>query len=123
MSEQGKCPFTGHQTSQPNLPVQSNRTNRDWWPNQLNLRLLRQNSELSDPMDVAFDYAKEFESLDYEGVKKDLRAVMTNSQLWWPADFGHYGPLFVRMAWHGAAPTAPAMAAAAQEPVSNDLPR
>ena len=87
-----KCPFVGN----PHL------TNRDWWPNQLNLGTLRQNSSLSDPMDSAFNYRQEFESLDLEAVKKDLFALMTDSQEWWPADFGHYGPLFIRMAWHSA---------------------
>jgi catalase-peroxidase len=76
--------------------------NSDWWPNQLNLALLRQNSELSNPMDPNFDYIKEFNALDYTAVKKDLTALMTDSQDWWPADFGHYGGLFIRMAWHSA---------------------
>ncbi|MFN7045831.1 MAG: catalase/peroxidase HPI [Flavobacterium sp.] len=76
--------------------------NKQWWPNQLNLNVLRQNSELSDPMGTNFDYAKEFQSLDYEALKKDLRELMTQSQEWWPADFGHYGGLFIRMAWHSA---------------------
>ena len=75
---------------------------RDWWPNQLNLRVLHQHSTLSNPMDEAFDYAKEFKSLDMNAVIKDLHALMTDSQDWWPADFGHYGGLFIRMAWHGA---------------------
>ena len=77
-------------------------TNADWWPNQLNLKVLHQHSSLSDPMGEKFDYAKEFNSLDLKAVVKDLHAVMTNSQEWWPADFGHYGPLFIRMAWHSA---------------------
>jgi len=77
-------------------------TNRDWWPNQLDLRVLHQHSPLSDPMGEDFDYAKEFQSLDLNAVVKDLQAVMTDSQEWWPADFGHYGPLFIRMAWHSA---------------------
>ncbi len=76
--------------------------NRDWWPNQLRVDLLHQHSSKSDPMGKDFDYAKEFKSLDYESLKKDLRALMTDSQVWWPADFGHYGPLFIRMAWHSA---------------------
>src|SRR5258705_4046905 len=87
----GKCPVA-HST----VP----RTNRDWWPNQLDLRVLHQHSQLSDPMDEAFDYAKEFKSLDLHAVIKDLHAVMTDSQEWWPADFGHYGGLFLRIAWH-----------------------
>jgi catalase-peroxidase len=78
------------------------RSNRDWWPNQLNLRILHQNSALSDPMGVAFNYAEEFKKLDFKALKQDLYALMTDSQEWWPADFGHYGPLFVRMAWHSA---------------------
>ncbi len=78
------------------------RTNRDWWPNQLNLQVLHQHSSLSDPMGEAFDYAEEFKSLDLDAVIKDLRALMTDSQDWWPADFGHYGGLLIRMAWHSA---------------------
>ena len=78
------------------------RSNSDWWPNQLNLRILRQNSSLSNPMGAAFNYAEEFKKLDYKALKKDLRALMTESQDWWPADFGHYGGLFIRMAWHAA---------------------
>jgi catalase-peroxidase len=77
-------------------------TNADWWPNQLNLKILHQHSSLSDPMDRNFNYAKEFKSLDLRAVIKDLHALMTDSQSWWPADFGHYGPLFIRMAWHSA---------------------
>ena len=78
------------------------RSNRDWWPNQLNLRLLHQNSSLSNPMGKKFNYAKEFKKLDYKALKKDLNKLMTDSQEWWPADFGHYGPFFIRMAWHAA---------------------
>ena len=78
------------------------RSNRDWWPNQLNLKILHQNSSLSNPMGEAFNYAKEFKKLDLKAVNKDLHALMTDSQEWWPADFGHYGPLFIRMAWHSA---------------------
>ena len=93
MSAEAKCPFhtTGGGTS-----------NRDWWPNRLNLELLSQHSSKTDPMGAEFDYASEFKSLDLAAVKKDLAALMTDSQDWWPADFGHYGPLFIRMAWHGA---------------------
>jgi len=76
--------------------------NKDWWPNQLDLSVLRQNSELSNPMGPGFNYAKEFETLDLEAVKKDLYALMKSSQPWWPADYGNYGPLFIRMAWHSA---------------------
>ncbi|MFA6152217.1 MAG: catalase/peroxidase HPI [Chitinophagaceae bacterium] len=94
-----KCPFTG----QGSKPVAGKGTNnRDWWPNQLNLNILRQNSSLSNPMDESFDYAKEFSSLDLNALKADINEVMTNSQDWWPADFGHYGPFFIRMAWHSA---------------------
>ena len=94
MSSESKCPF--HSTANSAKP------NREWWPNQLNLKLLHQHSRLSNPMDADFDYAKEFKSLDLPAVQKDLQALMTDSQDWWPADFGHYGPLFIRMAWHAA---------------------
>ncbi len=77
-------------------------SNRDWWPNQLNLKILEQHSPLSNPMDKDFNYAKEFKSLNLAAVKRDLKAVMTKSQDWWPADFGNYGPLIIRMAWHSA---------------------
>ena len=93
MSSESKCPFN-HGATAPAT------TNQDWWPNQLKLELLNQHSAKSDPMGADFDYAKEFKSLDLAAVKKDLAALMTNSQDWWPADFGHYGPLFIRMAWH-----------------------
>lgn len=89
----GKCPVAHGAVG---------RTNRDWWPNQLNVQILHQQSSLSDPMGEAFDYAEEFKSLDLDAVIKDLHALMTDSQEWWPADFGHYGPLFIRMAWHSA---------------------
>jgi catalase-peroxidase len=95
MSQESKCPFHAGTAG-------SGTTNRDWWPNQLKLELLHQHSAKSNPMGADFDYAKEFRSLDLAAVKKDLAALMTNSQDWWPADFGHYGPLFVRMAWHSA---------------------
>jgi catalase-peroxidase len=94
MSNESKCPFSGK--------THSGRSNRDWWPNQLNLKVLHQNPPARDPMGVDFDYAAEFTTLDLEAVKKDIEAVMTTSQPWWPADFGHYGPLFIRMAWHSA---------------------
>ncbi|MGN2438489.1 catalase/peroxidase HPI [Pseudomonas syringae] len=94
MSTESKCPF--------NHAAGGGTSNRDWWPKQLNLKILHQHSSLSDPMGEGFDYAKEFKSLDFEAVKQDLRDVMTQSQDWWPADFGHYGPLFIRMAWHSA---------------------
>ena len=93
MASESKCPVTGGARV---------RTNRDWWPNQMKLQVLHQHSTLSNPMGEAFDYAKEFKSLDLNAVIKDLHALMTNSQDWWPADFGHYGPLFIRMAWHSA---------------------
>src|SRR5215469_2993285 len=94
MASEAKCPFT-HTAG-------GGTSNRDWWPNQLKLKILSQHSPKSDPMGQGFNYAKEFKSLDLGAVKKDLTAVMTDSQDWWPADFGHYGPLFIRMAWHSA---------------------
>ena len=94
MSTEARCPFTHSAGGGP--------SNRDWWPNQLNLKVLHQHSPLADPMGKSFDYAKEFKSLDLAAVKKDLGALMTDSQGWWPADFGHYGPLMIRMAWHSA---------------------
>ena len=93
MASDSKCPVAGGTRA---------HTNREWWPNQLNLSVLHHNSALSDPMGEAFDYAKEFKSLDLNAVIKDLRALMTDSQPWWPADFGHYGGLFIRLAWHSA---------------------
>ena len=94
MSEESKCPY--------NHIAGVGRTNRDWWPNQLRLELLHQHSSKSDPMGSGFDYAKEFKTLDYQALKRDLVKLMTDSQDWWPADFGHYGPQFIRMAWHAA---------------------
>ncbi len=96
----GKCPFTG--AMQKHSVGTSGTKNRDWWPNQLKLNILRQNGNLSNPLGREFNYAKEFKSLDLEALKKDLHHLMTDSQDWWPADFGHYGPLFIRMAWHSA---------------------
>jgi catalase-peroxidase len=95
----GKCPVMH---GAPMAKSAGGRSNRDWWPNQLNLGILHQHSSLSDPMDPAFDYAEAFKTLDIEAVRKDLTALMTDSQDWWPADFGHYGGLFIRMAWHSA---------------------
>jgi catalase-peroxidase len=94
-----KCPFLGGNSSKT---AKSGTSNRDWWPNQLNLNILRQHSPLSNPMGDSFDYSEAFKSLDLEAVKKDLFDLMTDSQDWWPADYGHYGPFFIRMAWHSA---------------------
>lgn len=94
MADAGKCPF--------NHTAGEGTCNPDWWPNQLNLKILHQQSEKSNPMGESFDYAKEFSSLDLDAVRKDLYALMTDSQEWWPADYGHYGPFFIRMAWHSA---------------------
>ncbi|MEZ4681738.1 MAG: peroxidase family protein [Caldilineaceae bacterium] len=99
MSDESKCPVTG---GYDDNAVVLEMSNQAWWPNQLNLRILHQNSALSDPMGKEFNYAEEFKSLDLAAVKNDLYALMTDSQEWWPADFGHYGPLFIRMAWHSA---------------------
>jgi catalase-peroxidase len=96
MPDEAKCPF--HRPAVTGAV----KTNRDWWPNRIDLGILSQNSSKSDPMDPDFDYRKAFLSLDLAAVKKDLRALMTDSQDWWPADYGHYGPLFIRMAWHAA---------------------
>jgi catalase-peroxidase len=95
-----KCPVTG--ATQKHSIGSSGVKNRDWWPNQLKLNILRQHSTLSNPMGEGFNYAQEFKNLDLKAVKKDLHKLMTDSQEWWPADFGHYGPLFIRMAWHSA---------------------
>src|SRR5262245_23087501 len=94
MSNESKCPFSGK--------AHAGTSNQEWWPNQLNLSVLNGKSPHGDPMGVEFDYAEEFKSLDLDAVKKDIEGVMTTSQDWWPADFGHYGPLFIRMAWHSA---------------------
>ena len=99
-TESNGCPFTA---AGKKLDVGSNGTkNKDWWPNQLDLNILRSHSSLSDPMEAGFSYAEEFKKLDYDALKRDLNALMTDSQDWWPADFGHYGPQFVRMTWHAA---------------------
>ncbi|MFM8178233.1 MAG: peroxidase family protein, partial [Candidatus Kapaibacterium sp.] len=93
------CPFSGGQHKKA---AGAGTSNRDWWPNQLKLNILRQHSSLSNPMDEGFDYAKEFLSLDLAAVKKDIADVLTTSQDWWPADYGHYGPFMIRMTWHSA---------------------
>ena len=97
MNNEGKCPVTGGSNT-----AVGTLSNRDWWPNQLNLKILHQNSSLSNPMGKTFNYAEAFKSLDLDAVRNDLYALMTDSQAWWPADYGHYGPLFIRMAWHSA---------------------
>lgn len=117
METQGKCPFHMGNTESPKGQAQvadghggmgnggqqnGGTTNRDWWPNQLDLSVLRQHSGMSNPMGADFDYRKAFSTLDYEALKKDIKALMTQSTDWWPADYGHYGPLFIRMAWHSA---------------------
>ncbi|MDX1446330.1 catalase/peroxidase HPI [Lishizhenia sp.] len=100
---EGKCPFTGATGNATSHNAASNGTkNKDWWPNQLKLDILRQHNSNSNPLGDDFDYAAAFQSLDYKALKKDLADLMTDSQDWWPADFGHYGPLFIRMAWHSA---------------------
>src|ERR1044071_2862815 len=93
MTSESKCPVTGGTRVY---------TNRDWWPNQLDLQVLHQHSSRSNPMDANFEYAKEFAQLDVEALKRDVTQVMTTSQEWWPADYGHYGPLFIRLSWHAA---------------------
>src|SRR5215211_8593360 len=96
--DEGKCPYSGAALKQS----PRGRRNRDWWPNQLNLGILHRHSPLSNPMGEGFNYAEEFKTLDLEALKRDVIEVMTTSQDWWPADYGHYGPLFIRMSWHAA---------------------
>src|SRR5580698_6366338 len=96
----GKCQVTGACDNRHTLA--GAHTNATWWPERLEVKILHQNSSLSNPMDKGFNYAEEFKTLDLNAVVKDLHALMTDSQSWWPADFGHYGPLFIRMAWHSA---------------------
>src|SRR6201990_3736575 len=96
MATEAKCPFPGHASSNPVTE------NRHWWPNTLRIDLLNQHSSKSDPLAPAFNYREEFKKLDYEALKNDLRKLMTDSQDWWPADFGNYGPQFIRMSWHSA---------------------
>ena len=99
MSNTGGCPVTGAGAKHT---AGGGQRNKDWWPDMLNLNVLRQHSSLSNPMGPGFNYIKEFKTLDLEALKKDLHALMTDSQDWWPADYGHYGPFFIRMAWHVA---------------------
>ena len=102
MSDISKCPVMGHLAPQNRHTAAAAMNNGDWWPNQLNLNILRQNSSKGDPLAPDFNYAEEFKKLDLEALRKDLKALMTDSQEWWPADYGHYGPFFIRMAWHSA---------------------
>src|SRR3984957_9860351 len=99
MNAESKCPMSGRVSRDA---VIRNMSNQLWWPNRLDLSILQQNSPLTDPMARGFDYAAAFKSLDLKAVKRDIFALMTKSQDWWPADYGHYGPLFIRMAWHSA---------------------
>jgi len=99
MANEAQCPFSSGALRQGTANA---RTNADWWPAQLNLKVLHANTSLSNPMGEAFDYAQAFKALDLNAVMEDLHALMTDSQAWWPADYGHYGPLFIRMAWHSA---------------------
>lgn len=101
MTTEAKCPFSGHAPAASHA-FGGGTANKDWWPNQLRVDLLNQHSEKSDPLGSQFNYRKAFSAIDYDALKADLRRLMTDSQDWWPADFGHYGPQFIRMAWHAA---------------------
>ena len=120
MASESKCPFAGDARKHT---VAGAPSNAGWWPNQLKLNILHQHSSKSDPMGEEFNYAEEFKSLDLNAVVKDLHALMTDSQDWWPADFGHYGPLFIRMAWHSAGTYRTATVAAAQGVAASALLR
>ena len=99
MTDESKCPFAGHNAASA---AGRGTVNKDWWPNQLNINILHQHADVASPIDADFDYGEAFDSLDLDAVKQDIFDLMTTSQDWWPADYGHYGPLFVRMAWHSA---------------------
>ena len=99
MEPENKCPVSHGSNSQHTNGAMSNN---QWWPDQLNLTILHQHDSKSDPTDNGFNYREEFKKIDYDALKKDLNDLMTNSQNWWPADYGHYGPLFIRMTWHAA---------------------
>jgi catalase-peroxidase len=125
MNSESKCPFSGSAQVQvrgtaAKQSAASAKSNKDWWPNQLQLNI-RQHADFSNPMGENFDYAAEFKSLDLDAVKKDIYALMTNSQDWWPADYGHYGPFFIRMAWHSAGTYRTADGRGVVVPVLNDL--
>ncbi len=102
MSDISKCPVMGNPAPANRHTAAGAMSNRDWWPNQLNLSILHQNNVRGNPMGPSFNYAEEFKKLDLEALRKALKGLMTDSQEWWPADYGHYGPFFIRMAWHSA---------------------